>query len=647
MPNCLLLLFYFGGGVLSAIGFVLTLGIEFFGVGLPFGAIIGLILYLTLRSVTGEMDPPKSELGTLRKLILISLLSAIVAHFVEINFGIAIAATRTNFWVFTGLLLVVGYVLPLHGEFVDERQDDPSPQDVVQKKTGRSSRRKRRRSDEGSQISALLRLPWMKGALVSGVLTGAILATLGYNFISVQTLGSNVFQVIWRSFTFLPARNSNAIGVLAMVLVIWFGAAIVYFAERSARGDSQSWEALPVALAVSLGIALLFWIVHSNALIKIAEASTSPQVALIPQALAFEALITRYYFFLIFFILFIAFFLPEEWPVRAIGPSIAGLILAPAILGMALGLAYFTNVRIVQADIAFKLADPLTKNGQWEAAIALYDRANAFAFAEDYYYLFLGKAYLDSADAITDPLAQNEQVARAQTSLETAQTINPLNTDHTANLARLYRWWASRSSSPEVLDERAQISADYYERAVTLSPYNAALWTEWASLFLSVIQAPEVAFEKLTTAQEVDPFFDATYALLGDYHVRVSQTVSDPAARNEALEQAALNYGLAVENLGGTSTQAKRARYNYLVAQAGAYVALGDYEQAIAAYLQAHQEMPARSDIWRVEEAIASLYLELGDFENALLYGTNALRNAPETERPKIEAFLNQFQQSP
>jgi tetratricopeptide (TPR) repeat protein len=90
-----------------------------------------------------------------------------------------------------------------------------------------------------------------------------------------------------------------------------------------------------------------------------------------------------------------------------------------------------------------------------------------------------------------------------------------------------------------------------------------------------------------------------------------------------------------------------RTRYNYLVAQAGAYVGIGDFQSATQSYRQALQEMPSRADIWRVEEALASLYAQMGDFDNALIFGTNAMMNAPESERPRLEAFLNQFQRAP
>jgi hypothetical protein len=55
----LFLLLYLGGGAASAVVFVLWKGAAFFGVGLPFGMIIGLILYLILISLFGHYQLPK------------------------------------------------------------------------------------------------------------------------------------------------------------------------------------------------------------------------------------------------------------------------------------------------------------------------------------------------------------------------------------------------------------------------------------------------------------------------------------------------------------------------------------------------------------------------------------------------------------
>ena len=57
----------------------------------------------------------EDDTKTAQVLFLIVLLSAIIAHFVEINFGIAISVTRTYFWIYTALLLLLGYRLPKLG----------------------------------------------------------------------------------------------------------------------------------------------------------------------------------------------------------------------------------------------------------------------------------------------------------------------------------------------------------------------------------------------------------------------------------------------------------------------------------------------------------------------------------------------------
>jgi hypothetical protein len=44
---------------------------------------------------------------------LLALTSAVVAHFLEIHFGIAIAATRTYFWLFAAVMVAIGWRLSL------------------------------------------------------------------------------------------------------------------------------------------------------------------------------------------------------------------------------------------------------------------------------------------------------------------------------------------------------------------------------------------------------------------------------------------------------------------------------------------------------------------------------------------------------
>ena len=89
------------------------------GIGLPAGLIIGLIVYVTVDLLLKPADnpsatdvslgAPQSAAGDARRqLLILALLAAIIAHFVEIHFGIAIAATLTTFWTLAGVLVAVG-----------------------------------------------------------------------------------------------------------------------------------------------------------------------------------------------------------------------------------------------------------------------------------------------------------------------------------------------------------------------------------------------------------------------------------------------------------------------------------------------------------------------------------------------------------
>ena len=104
------------GGALGVIVPLIVDGsLRLAGIGLPAGLILGMIVYVTadlLLSGQGEIqDGPGGASGHTsgrRQLLILVLFAAIVAHFVEVHFGIAIASTLTLFWVLAGALVPVG-----------------------------------------------------------------------------------------------------------------------------------------------------------------------------------------------------------------------------------------------------------------------------------------------------------------------------------------------------------------------------------------------------------------------------------------------------------------------------------------------------------------------------------------------------------
>ncbi|MDX1435877.1 MAG: O-antigen ligase family protein [Anaerolineales bacterium] len=624
---------FVAGSVLSAVGFYLSLGVEYLGVGIPFGAIVGLILYLAIHAIISPSDGYRSEDEMAQHLTILILLAGLVGHFVEINFGIAIVSTRTYFWVYTGLILAVGYFLPRLGEYV------LSPDQDAEEAAGIRSVRKR--GKKSSRPGTVGKTP-ARVFLAEGAILALVLGTLGYDFINAQNQLANPFSTVWASFTQVPNQGPS-IWVLALVLLIWLLAGLIFTAEHSEGVRFLDWKGLGILLGVSLTAAAIFWLWHANGLISVAI-SAGQQQPIVTQAGLFEGLLTRYYLFLLAFILVAARLLPGDWPKKSTAhPTIGWVVASLALIG-AVVLAVFSNLQVIQADITFKLSDPLTRNGQYEAGIELLERTGDLSYGLDHYSLFLGKAYLEYAGQTQDPEVEEARVRQAEESLIKAQEANPLNTDHTANLARLYRWWAGRTQDQVSREERAQISADYYSGALELSPNNAALWGEWGSLYMTLLGDFEQTFEKLSAGEEVDPQFDGIHALLGDYYTNLSRQMEDGPAKEEAQRNAIAHYAEAISLLKPNARKARLPRYNYRLAMAIVYSELGEYDEALLVYQDALDEAPNNVDVWRVHEAIAVIHLRQGDQDLALRSATSALALAPPGQQDRLQELIASIQ---
>jgi O-antigen ligase/tetratricopeptide (TPR) repeat protein len=93
-----------GGLIISlVIAKISAEGILLFGLGIPGGMILGLGAYL-LISIFGPSAKTNTAL-TLSELLLIGLLCGIIAHFIEIQFGMGITTSRLYLWGFIGLII--------------------------------------------------------------------------------------------------------------------------------------------------------------------------------------------------------------------------------------------------------------------------------------------------------------------------------------------------------------------------------------------------------------------------------------------------------------------------------------------------------------------------------------------------------------
>jgi len=646
-------------GLVSAVGFSVTLGIKYLGVALPFGMILGVILYLILISLFGRVQSTVSESNRLRAYIMLGLVAAVVAHFIEINFGIAIAATRTYFWVYAGLLILVGYILPKMQVFdvpqavlaspTVQQTGNMSDKNRDRRKTASTARRRTSSRKTSFRSGGAGLQSWQQEGLIAGLMVALLLTTLGYLYISNTSRSPSVIGLLTASFT-EPAKAESQNGVLPLILTTWVAGLLLLCSESLLKTPSlddispRGWlKIIGVGAIVSFVFAFIYWLWAARNLMALSSQEAKTLDDVLRQVRGSEGLLGAYYF-QVFSILFLsALVLPLTWPALMSRFQALSFGLATAIMAIAFSFAAYSNLRVIQADIAFKTGDMFANAQNWPVAISIYDRANKLAPNEDYYYLFLGRAYLEYAKTLSDPADRDRLIESAAQDLHKAEEINPLNTDHTANLARLYSLWATFSQDPARKQKRAEISNDYFAGALSLSPKNARLWDEWAVLFLNILNDPEKAKELLDKAATVDPYYDWTYALLGDYN---SQTLAErfadqPEKLTEALQAAVQDYQKALEL--GVDSATAQSLFNYSISLGGVWAQLGQFGSAITAYEKALQLLPSTPDAWRVMVALSQLYYRIGDAQNALVNAQNALALAPEDQKQAVQDLITQL----
>jgi tetratricopeptide (TPR) repeat protein/O-antigen ligase len=636
---------WIGGGVLGAVTMVLWQGAEFLGVGLPAGIAAGLGLYLI---IWGLLLSPRTagEAGTKSSpysLLIVGLVAAILAHFVEIHFGISIAATRTYFWVYTGLMVVTGYVVPQEEGALLAASEvrDEGPQ--RERRKGRQRNSKRRQA-----VPAPSRLSGVRPVLPYALIVTLILCTLAYDFVSNNEARlHSPIAVVVASLAKRPQGGTlvPSYGILGVVGITWLLGSAIIVAEWLRKSGKGQWPVgLATCLAVPLAIGLIFALTMAMRLV-----STVQQTQLLDQTKLVIGMLAAYYVVLFGLILALTSSLV---PVALSASALWQPRRAWAYPFLAVGAVWAvlqTNVRVVEADMIYKQAQPYEQQGMWDYSIILHQEAIKRMPNEDYYDLFLGRAFLEKAKTALPAdqapqtytmadvlhmtpeklagLSREDAMNCSEAALNRARQINPLNTDHSANLARLYRTRAEFSSDPAQRHEYLQDSLEYYAEATALSPHAAHLYDEWGIVYMAMDE-PEEALAKYEHALILDDRYEVTYMSLGDLYMR-----------EDDLEKAKQAYLQAARI-------APRSANVYSVL-AYIYGTQEDYGSAIEETLKVLDLTTDDQQRYSSYKNLAIYYREVGQADDAIQAAQNALALAPAEERASLEALVTQLGGTP
>lgn len=559
-------------------------------------------------------------------------------------------------------------------------------------------------------------------------------------------------SVIGKSLTRLPYQDDRpSPGTLLMFIVAWVFGAVIALTELRRRNIIKPNTILKASLTyigVSLGGALLYWLAHSGSLISIAEKlielSTTPANSLnhlvsryVDLAEMWAGPLTLFYVVVFLAIVGLGFSLNDGSRSRG-QPSAGewGAISSVPIFGLAVVLLISTNFNIIRADIIFKQGQGFINNNacngagssadnpisQCDIAIAHLKEALQYAPQEDFYMLSLGASYLNKAGAAptaasgkpsillpgstyqsilnldaerTGFLTREDALIAAQATLDHARQINPLNTDHSANLARMYQRWSDLVDTDAERQAYLNRASDYYRDATQLSPNNAQLWNQWAVVYLRAYElasflrdqanaraandqtqaeaarqeaqqqdananaALQEAQSKLDQSLQVDQQFDETYYWLGELNVRLNKTSEATAAWQEALR---LNpdyteaWGRLTEELlaSGNVTDAEKITVDFVnrnpsflpgwrVLAQRVYLPQGLLTPAIEAARRSVELSAASGDsaLWQDEVFLAEALRLSGSYDEALSFAQAALNAAPEDRKADVQGVLN------
>jgi tetratricopeptide (TPR) repeat protein len=649
-----------GLGLIGGLATLVLREPKYFGVGVPIGIMAGIILYLVIFAIVLYGREQETKLSRTDQIMIAALMAAVLAHYIEIHFGIAIASTRTMFWVFAGSMVVIGSgwlqveeAAPAPAVALPRAPVTATPTNVPRHKKRRQPARAPAAERATSTVSSLP--AWVGSVASYALVTTIILSTSLYEFVTNAERLSDPGRILWRALTYISLRQLSSYAILGMILLVWLMATLLSISEMARAGvfkSSKDWPAGTVLFAsLSMGLALIFGLGLAGLLAALTRAQATRIDDLVPISDQ-VANILNYYYLGVFFLIVLAGValvaeikrLPTAWV------SAGGLGLFAAVLAILVVFLWvnFSNLNPIRADIIYKQADPWDKQGQWDASIAHYKHAIDITPNEDFFYLWLGRAFLEKASAAnvtatslfneqtqlegilnlsaqqTAGLGRNDLLQAARAVLTRAREINPLNTDHSANLARLLRRWADLTTDPAQKAQLTEQASEYYAQATNLSPNNAVLWNEWALVDLSLKRDLDGALKKIEHSMQVDDQFDQTFSILGNIYMNEND-----------LDKAAETYqelvAIRPDSLEGYSTLA------YIYAQQG----------KLAEAIQANQTVlklsPNDPNIWNTYKNLAVLYAQSGDLAAAINSAQIAASTAPSDTKTQLLTYISQL----
>ena len=407
--------------------------------GLSGGLLGGLGLYLAARTYSLNRGDPPVPLAALapRQVLLAGLLSAILAHFAELQFGFQIMSSELTFWVYAGLVAGMAWT----------RTEDGA--------VGEPPRRRRAARDLKAHLAEIRGSPVSEGLLLGVALASMIVSLLVPD---------------------LPVINWRILGLLGMTWVL--GSVLLALADPSGSTGGREWKRVAVVAGVSLlwgGLFLAAWVLTRDRPLTLGP---------VPYFLFVAATLVA---------LTVAVKGPGKAesvarPVRR-GSGTAGWLSLGGAVAVGLYLGYEVAVVPLLASAAALQGRASLEREDLAQGIPLLRQAVELAPWRDYYAELLAGAYWERARR-SDP---ERWLQQSEALLLRALEQNPRDPSHAVNLSTLNALWAELV--PSTQSERLAESRRYAFHALRLDPIRSRPRVEerLQSILVQQGTAPEIA----------------------------------------------------------------------------------------------------------------------------------------------------------
>jgi MFS family permease len=451
------------------------------GLGLAVGAVVGLAAFVTMATAPWRTRNrlPADRFGFW---LTLAILGAVVAHVIEIHFGILVTPTRLMFW-----FLAAVAVSASSGHLYWETGPTTASATVTTRRRGGQ------KSLRAGSIPEVPSTAWdRREALILGWLISAALAPFSYSLMINERQRNWFSDVLVNSLGATADAGWDGPGAYFWIVVLVFGVGAALLGSVPARNPQARLVGWGLRVAGVLALAYAAYQAFRLAAV-ITRQQTDVREAV-------EYSLDHFSWFMGLTLLSVLVIGGALGWQRRPDPEHRGPVVwrtaAVALVVTVGGVAAIVlmNVAPIRADTLAQQGVSFGETGADVLAIEALDEATRVWPGEPRYWLLSGQVTLDVAARSPDDsrsLADNARLA-----LENAARQGPLDPDHRANLARYWVGEAGRSVDASAARELLEEADKHYRAALVLYPKAPILLRERVALLRRlgrVAEADELA----------------------------------------------------------------------------------------------------------------------------------------------------------